>query len=555
MPQPFAETGQIVDPLNREVLSGTVHVRDGRIERIERHATDAERVILPGFVDAHVHVESSMLTPSEFARAAVRHGTVATVSDPHEIANVLGMEGVEYMIEDGQRVPFTFHFGAPSCVPATPFETAGATLDPDDVAALLDRPAVRYLSEVMNYPGVLSGDPDMLAKIDAARARGLPRDGHAPGVRGTDARRYADAGISTDHECVTIDEARDKLDAGMHILIREGSAAKNFDALIPLMDEAPDRLMFCTDDAHPDALLRGHIDALVRRALARGYDRMDVLRAACVHPVQHYALDVGLLQEGDPADFIVADSLDDLNILRTYVDGAVVVEDGATRIERLESPVVNAFATRTKQPGDFACPAEGDRIRVIEAEEGQLVTRETVEPAHVVDGHAVSDPERDVLKLTVVNRYQDAAPAIGFIRGFGLKRGAIASSVAHDSHNIIAVGASDEALCRAVNQIIEHRGGIGAVDESDALTLPLPIAGLISDRAYDDVARRYIRLNAFAQQRLGSPMDAPFMTLSFMALLVIPQLKLSDQGLFDGAAFEFVELFVDTNGPSGVQPA
>ena len=545
MPQPFTETGQIVDPLHREVYAGTIRVRDGRIAGIERHpVSDGAPVILPGFIDAHVHVESSMLTPSEFARAAVRHGTVATVSDPHEIANVLGVEGVEYMIADGGRVPFTFSFGAPSCVPATPFETAGAMLDPDDVAALLDRPEVRYLSEVMNYPGVLNGDPDMQAKIDAAKARGLPRDGHAPGLRGADAQRYADAGISTDHECVTLGEARDKLAAGMHILIREGSAAKNFDALIPLMDEAPDRLMFCTDDAHPDALLRGHIDALVRRALARGYDRMDVLRAACVHPVQHYGLDVGLLQEGDPADFIVVDTLDALNVQRTYIDGQCVAEESTSRIERLESPVVNAFAAQPKQPDDFACPAEGDRLRVIEAEEGQLVTGEAVVPACVEDGRVASHPERDVLKLAVVNRYADAAPAIGFIRGFGLERGAIASSVAHDSHNIIAVGTSDEALARVVNQVIDHQGGIAAVDDEGALILPLPVAGLISDQPYDAVARRYIRLNTFAQQRLGSAMDAPFMTLSFMALLVIPQLKLSDQGLFDGAAFEFVDLFV-----------
>ena len=546
MPQAFVETGRIIDPLHRAAFTGTVHVQDGRIARIERHPVDEDApTIMPGFVDAHVHIESSMLTPSEFARAAVRHGTVATVSDPHEIANVLGVDGVRYMIEDGQRVPFKFNFGAPSCVPATPFETAGATLGPDDVAALLDRPEVRYLSEAMNYPGVLSGDADMRAKIDAAKQRGLPVDGHAPGLRGDDARRYADAGISTEHECVTIEEARDKLAAGMHILIREGSAAKNFDALIPLVDEAPDRLMFCTDDAHPDALLRGHIDALVRRALARGYGRMDVLRAACVHPVRHYNLDVGLLQEGDPADFIVADSVDELTVLRTYVDGTLVAEDGVPRIDRLESPVVNAFAAQPKQSGDFARLARSDRIRIIEAEEGQLVTGEAVVPTRVEDEQALSDPSRDVLKLAVVNRYKDAEPAIGFIRGFGLERGALASSVAHDSHNIIAVGTSDDALCRAVNRIIAHRGGIGAVDEEEALTLPLPIAGLISDQPYDEVARRYIRLNAFAQQRLGSAMDAPFMTLSFMALLVIPQLKLSDKGLFDGEAFQFVDLFVN----------
>jgi adenine deaminase len=549
MIQSFTETGRIVDPLRRETFAGTVHVQDGRIAGIEQHPVgDDAPVILPGFIDAHVHVESSMLTPSEFARAAVRHGTVATVSDPHEIANVLGMGGVEYMIADGGRVPFKFNFGAPSCVPATPFETAGATLSPDDVAALLDRPEVRYLSEVMNYPGVLNGDPDMLAKIDAAKQRSLPRDGHAPGLRGADAQRYADAGMSTDHECVTIAEARDKLAAGMHILIREGSAAKNFDALIPLMDEAPERLMFCTDDAHPDALLHGHIDALVRRAIARGHDQMDVLRAACVHPVQHYSLDVGLLQEGDPADFIVVDALDDLNVQRTYIDGLLVAEGGATRIDRMESPAVNAFAARPKQSGDFACPAAGDHIRVIEAEEGQLVTGEAVVPARIENGRAISDPSRDVLKLAVVNRYANTEPAVGFIRGFGLERGAIASSVAHDSHNIIAVGTSDEALAQVVNQIIDHQGGIAAVDGEESLILPLPIAGLISDQPYDAVAQRYIRLNEFAQQRLGSAMDAPFMTLSFMALLVIPQLKLSDKGLFDGSAFEFVDLFVEAAG-------
>lgn len=543
----FRVTGTLVDPLNRTTFSGSLHVAGGRIERVERHDTDENRLILPGFVDAHVHVESSMLTPSEFARAAVRHGTVATVSDPHEIANVLGIAGVEYMIADGQRVPFKFNFGAPSCVPATPFETAGATLDPGAVATLLDRPAVRYLSEAMNYPGVIDGDADMMAKIDAARARGLPVDGHAPGVRGEKARRYAAAGISTDHECFTIDEARDKLAAGMEILIREGSAAKNFDALIPLMEEAPKRLMFCTDDAHPDALLHGHIDALVRRVVARGYDRMDVLRAACVHPVQHYGLDVGLLQEGDPADFIVADGWDDLTVRRTYVDGQLVAEDGETRIPCSESLVVNAFAAHPKTPQDFACPAKGERIRVIEAAEGQLVTGEVTIPARIEDGQALPDPERDVLKLAVVNRYEEAPPAIGFIRGFGMGRGALASSVAHDSHNIIAVGTSDEALCRAVNQIIEHQGGICAVSGHDARTLPLPIAGLISNQPFADVARRYIRLNDFAQECLGSRMDAPFMTLSFMALLVIPQLKLSDRGLFDGNAFQFVDLFVDTN--------
>ncbi len=545
MPDTFTVSGHLVDLHNRRIVTGHVHVTDGVIDRIERADDVPNQYVLPGFIDAHVHVESSMLTPSEFARAAVVHGTVGTVSDPHEIANVLGMEGVAYMLEDGRRVPFHFAFGAPSCVPATPFETSGATLAPDEVATLLDRDDVPYLSEAMNYPGVINGDPDMLAKIRAAQVRNKPVDGHAPGVRGDDARQYAAAGVQTDHECVSIEEAREKLDAGMKIAIREGSAAKNFDALIPLMDEAPDRLMFCSDDKHPDSLVDGHIDALVRRAIAAGCDRFDVLRAACVHPVEHYGLDVGLLREGDPADFIVVDDLDDVTVQETYVRGERVAEDGTTSIPRTESPVVNQFAASPVGPEAFAVPAEGEQIRVITAVDNQLVTGENVVDASVENGRVVAHPERDVLKLTVVNRYEDAAPAVAFIRGFGLTQGALASSVAHDSHNVVAVGTSDAALARAVNAVIEEQGGISAVSASETRVLPLPIAGLISNRPYDAVARRYTALSRFVQTELGSPMDSPFMTLSFMALLVIPQLKLSDQGLFDGEAFDFVDLFVD----------
>jgi len=545
MPDPFALSGHLVDLHARQIRPATVHVADGVIARIESAEDVPERYLLPGFVDAHVHVESSMLTPSEFARAAVVHGTVGTVSDPHEIANVLGMEGVEYMIADGKRVPFHFAFGAPSCVPATPFETAGATLDADDVARLLDRDDVPYLSEVMNYPGVLNGDPDTMAKIEAAIERGKPRDGHAPGLRGDDARAYAAAGIQTDHECFAIDEARDKLGAGMTIAIREGSAAKNFDELIPLMDEAPDRLMFCSDDKHPDSLVESHIDALVRRALEAGHDRFDVLRAACVRPVEHYGLDIGLLREGDPADFIVVGDLDAVDVHETYVRGQPVAAGGATQIERVASPVVNRFAASPVDPEAFAVPADGEQIRVITAVDNQLVTGEEVVDAPVENGHVVADPSRDVLKLTVVNRYEDAAPAVAFIRGFGLQEGALASSVAHDSHNVVAVGTSDAAIARAVNAVIDAQGGISAASASETRVLPLPIAGLISDRPYDEVARRYTTLSRFAQDALGSAMDSPFMTLSFMALLVIPQLKLSDQGLFDGDAFDFVDLLAD----------
>jgi adenine deaminase len=545
MTKTFSLSGHLIDLHDRTVRPATVHVRDGVIERIEPAEDVPGRYLLPGFVDAHVHVESSMLTPSEFARAATPHGTVATVSDPHEIANVLGVEGVEYMIADGEQVPFHFAFGAPSCVPATPFETSGATLGPDAVAALLDRDDVPYLSEMMNYPGAIHRDDDVMAKIAAAQDRGKPVDGHAPGLRGEGVEAYANAGIQTDHECVEIEEAREKLAAGMTIMIREGSAAKNFDELIPLMAEAPDRLMFCSDDKHPDALVEGHIDDLARRAIDRGYDPFDVLHAACVHPVEHYDLDVGLLREGDPADFIVVDDPDALTVQRTYVEGKLVAEDGETTIEHVSSDVVNQFAAEPVAPAAFRVPAAGDRMRAITAVDNQLVTGEEIVDTPVDDGRAVADPDRDLLKLAVVNRYVEASdPAVGFIRGFGLDEGALASSVAHDSHNVVAVGTSDAALARAVNAVIRQEGGISAVAEGTHV-LPLPIAGLVSDEPYDVVARRYTRLSRFVQDELGSPMDAPFMTLSFMALLVIPQLKLSDQGLFDGEAFSFADVFVE----------
>jgi adenine deaminase len=544
MPASFSVSGHLVDVHSRTERPVTVHVEDGVIDRIVPTADVPDRYLMPGFVDAHVHVESSMLTPSEFARAAVPHGTVGTVSDPHEIANVLGVDGVEYMIEDGRQVPFHFAFGAPSCVPATPFETSGATLGPDAVAALLDRDDVPYLSEMMNVPGAINRDDDVMAKIEAAVTRGKPVDGHAPGLRGEGVEQYASAGIESDHECVEIEEAREKLAAGMKIAIREGSAAKNFDALIPLMDEAPERLLFCSDDKHPDALVDGHIDALVRRALNRGYDRYDVLHAACVHPVEHYDLEIGLLREGDSADFIVVDDPDAPRVQRTYVEGELVAENGAPLIPRTSSDVVNRFEAGPVEARDFAVEADGEQVRAITAVDNQLMTGETVVETPIEDGQAVADPARDLLKLAVVNRYEDAAPAVAFIQGFGLEAGGLASSVAHDSHNVVAVGTSDAALARAVNAVVEAEGGISAVRGDEQHVLPLPVAGLISDRPYDEVARRYTRLSRFVQAELGSPMDAPFMTLSFMALLVIPQLKLSDQGLFDGEAFAFVNRFV-----------
>ncbi|MFM7213833.1 MAG: adenine deaminase [Verrucomicrobiota bacterium] len=531
--------GQVVDLHHRRVYPGRVEWRRGRITRIVPDPTGRRGpLLLPGFVDAHIHIESSLLPPSEFARLAVVHGTVATVSDPHEIANVLGTRGVDYMVRDGRRTPLKFNFGAPSCVPATPFETAGATLSAKDVARLLKRPEIRYLSEVMNFPGVLSRDPSLMAMIDAAKAAGKQVDGHAPGLRGGQAAQYAAAGITTDHECFTLEEATDKLAVGMKILIREGSAARNFDALAPLLKSHPDRVMFCCDDLHPDLLIEGHLDRHIRRALRTGADRFDVLRCASVNPVEHYGLDVGLLREGDPADFVVVDAWRTFRVLRTYLRGDLVASNGRSRLPRLTSTTPNQFRATPRKAEEFAIRLPGKPVgtlNVIEALNGQLITRHVKDVPMIREGLLVTDPSRDLLKIAVVNRYARKAPvSVGFIRGIGLKRGAIASSVAHDSHNIVVVGVDDASIATAVNEIVAHRGGLAGVDGRRRLVLPLPIAGLMSDLDGRTVARRYTRLDRMAKQ-LGSPLDAPFMTLSFMALLVIPDLKMSDLGLFSAS--------------------
>jgi len=541
-------TANLLNLFDQTIYYGTLTFENGRIARIDRLGPErpGEPYVLPGFVDAHVHVESSLLTPPQFARLAVVHGTVATVSDPHEIGNVLGVAGVEYMLAEARRVPFKFMFGAPSCVPATTFETAGATIGVRDVRYLLGLKEIGYLAEMMNYPGVLHEDADVMAKIALAKAFNKPIDGHAPGLTGPDAQRYIDAGISTDHECFTYEEGLDKARRGLHILIREGSAARNFDALIPLLADFPKQIMFCSDDKHPDTLAEGHINQLVVRALAAGHDRWHVLRAACLNPVLHYRLPVGLLREGDPADYIVVDDLERFIVRQTVINGTVVAESGQSFIPDLRSEWVNQFNCSPKQADEFQVSGQaGAPMRVIEALDGQLITNELhVEPT-LENGLIVPDTSRDLLKLVVVNRYQNVPPAVAFIRNFGLKHGAIASSVGHDSHNITAVGCDDASLGRAINLVIEARGGLSAVSGSSAgqeSVLALPVAGLMTDTDGYEVAIQYSELDRFAKAELGSTLAAPYMTLSFMALLVIPNLKLSDRGLFSGEQFQMTSL-------------
>lgn len=536
--------GNIVDIQNKRIFKGEIEVINGKISSIKELNHNQENYILPGFIDAHIHIESSMLVPSEFAKIAVKHGTVATVSDPHEIANVLGVKGVEFMIENGKKVPLKFNFGAPSCVPATSFESAGAIIDADDIKLMMENPDIKYLAEMMNYPGVLFDDAEVLAKIQHAKNNNKPIDGHAPGLRGDDVTKYISAGISTDHECFSYEEALEKLQKGMKVIIREGSAAKNFEALINLLPEHFENMMFCSDDKHPDDLLLGHINQLCERAVAKGIDVFKVLQAASVNPVKHYGLDVGLLQKGDFADFVLVDSLERFNVLETYINGELVAKNGESFVKSVDFEVLNNFDTDKKKVEDFRFDSNVEKIRVIEALDGELVTNQIEENSLIVDGNLVSNIETDVLKMTVVNRYKNDEPAIAFIKNFGIKEGAIASSVGHDSHNIIAVGVSDEAICKAVNLIIENRGGVCAVNATEEKIVSLPVAGIMSDKPAEEIGKAYAELDKMAKQ-MGSKLRAPYMSLSFMALLVIPSLKLSDKGLFDGNTFQFTSLEIE----------
>ena len=555
--------GQIVDIQNKRIYTGEITVENGKIISIIEKNHALKNYIIPGFIDAHIHIESSMLVPSEFAKIAVLHGTVATISDPHEIANVLGKAGVYYMIENSKKAPLKFHFGAPSCVPATSFESAGAIIDSEGIKELMGSPDIYYLAEMMNYPGVLFDDAEVLKKIQWAKHFNKPVDGHAPGLRGEPIKKYISAGITTDHECFTFEEAEEKLALGMKVLIREGSAAKNFEALIDLLPENYSNMMFCSDDKHPDDLIVGHINLLCARAVAKGIDVFKVLQAACINPVNHYKMNVGLLKVNDAADFIVVEDLVDFKVQKTFINGELVAENGKSFVKHVAFETPNSFNITSKAISDFATPVRygsgkvsgsGSKIRVIEALEGQLITNEIHHKPLIVDGQLVSDTENDILKMAVVNRYQnttrgeaelsEAKPAIAFIKNFGLKKGAIASSVAHDCHNIVVVGTSDIEICNAVNLIIENKGGVCAVNGSENKILALPVAGIMSDKNAWETGKLYQEIDAMAKE-LGSPLKAPFMTLSFMALLVIPDLKLSDKGLFSGNTFSFVDLEVE----------
>ena len=536
-------SGNIVDVISKTITKGKVLFENGKIIAIEPTDEVENQYIIPGFVDGHIHIESSMMLPSEFARYSIIHGTVACVCDPHEMANVCGVEGIDYMIENGRNSPMKFYFGAPSCVPSTHFETSGAELDAEAVEKLLKRDDIYFLAEMMNFPGVIHKNKQVHAKLSAAQRIGKPIDGHAPELTGDDLIAYAAGGITTDHECMTIAEAEAKIALGITIQIREGSAAKNFDDLLPLIKKYPDKIMFCSDDKHPDDLLKnGHINSLARRAVAGGYDPIDVLRICSLTPIKHYKLDVGLLQKGDDADFLIVNNLSDFEVQSTYIKGEKVSEKGKPTFPRyIPTELINQFNAQKITIEQIRVIPTGSSLKVIHVDDGQLFTHEIQCKPKIDNGNVVSDIDNDVLKLVVYNRYQPSEPAVGFIKNIGLKHGAMASTVAHDSHNIVAVGTSDTEIVSAINQIIDSRGGILACDGNKTCLLSLPVGGLLSDIEGNIIAERYEQVDAMAKD-LGSTLRAPFMTVAFMSLLVIPELKLGDKGLFDGRNFKFVDL-------------
>ena len=535
----FQVTGNIVDVVNSRIFKGTITVDNGKIVDIinDDSDIDSDIIIMPGLIDSHVHIESSLLIPTEFARLVVCHGTVASVSDPHEIANVLGLDGVRYMVEVGKKSPFKFYFGAPSCVPATTFETAGATVNSDDIDILLSSDDIKYLGEMMNYPGVIYDDNEVIKKLESAKRHGKPTDGHAPLLSGNELKKYCNAGITTDHECSSLQEAREKISLGMKIQIREGSAANNFNALIDIIKDYPENVMLCTDDAHPHELVNGHINILVKKAISLGYDILDVIKAATIIPKQHYNLEVGMLQKNDPADFIIIDNFNDFNILKTYINGEMVAENGKSLLPKISVDTVNNFVAEKVNAHDFKVEDKGKDINIIGVIEGELLTEKIIGRTKVVDNNLVSDIDNDILKIAVINRYENKKPAVGFIRNFGLKRGALASSVAHDSHNIVVIGCDDESMAMAANMIIENKGGLAVYDHDTEMCLPLPIAGIMTNDDAFKVAEDYLKIKNMAKS-LGSHLNDPFMTMGFMALLVIPKLKISDKGLFDCEKFE-----------------
>ncbi|MEJ5185616.1 MAG: adenine deaminase [Candidatus Geothermincolales bacterium] len=548
------KNARLADLAGQRLLEADLAVADGRIAGIGSYSGYREEdlrgaVVCPAFIDGHVHLESSMVSLPDYARAVVPRGTLGVVTDLHEIANVLGMDGIKYMIEVSRGLPLELYVMAPSCVPATPMETAGAVLGVKELVGLRDDGLVMGLGEVMNYPGVIAGDPEVMAKLQAFR--GLPVDGHAPGLSGAGLNAYVAAGIQSDHECVTAAEAMEKLSRGMYVYVREGSTAKNLESLLPaVLSGSPERFLLVSDDVNPEDLSqKGHLDYLVRRAVELGLDPLRALRMVTVNPARRFGIaDTGELAPGYRANLVVLEDLKGFRVLQVYREGEKVAQEGENlwkAEDRISGSPASMRIAWGKIPG-IALRAEGKRIRVIGVVPDQIVTESLVEEAKVEDGNAVQDPSRDILKICVFERHRGTGNVgVGFVRGFGLREGALASTVAHDSHNLVVVGSSDEEIWWAA-QVVEKMGGGQVVVRGEEVLadLPLQVAGLMSTLPLEQVRERVQKIRGAARQ-LGCRLSDPMMALAFMALPVIPSLKITDRGLFDVDSFRHVPVFLD----------
>ncbi len=530
--------GNVVNPFTEEIYPAEINMQDGVIECVKQIEGNFNQYVLPGFIDAHIHIESSMLTPSRFAEAVVPHGTTSVVSDPHEIANVLGIDGIKYMIKDASLVPLNVFFTAPSCVPATPFETSGAVIGSNKIDELLKDDEIVALGEMMNFPGVLTGDSEVIAKIKAAKTYKKPVDGHAPLLTGNDLCKYIAAGISTDHECTIPGEVIEKRKLGMKVMLRQGSSAKN---LADLIGAGGDFIV--SDDKHPEDLLKGHIDLMLREAVELGEDPVEALKMVTINPAAHYNLDTGLIAPGRAADIVVVDDLRNFNVKEVYIGGNIAAREGKALFGFKPLELESTFKINHKKAEDFEILSsqKEEKVRVIDVVEGQLLTEESEATLQVANGKIESDVKNDILKIAVLERYGHNWMTNAFIHGFGLKKGAIASSVAHDSHNIIAVGTNPQNMADAVNRLVDNNGGLVAAVDGHYHSLRLPIGGLMSTESAEDVALKLEKLHHFLKS-MGCKLASPFMTMSFLALLVIPKLKISDRGLFDVEKFDFVDV-------------
>lgn len=535
--------GNLLNVFTEEIYPAEISINNGLINCVKAVNKEFKEYILPGFIDAHIHIESSMLTPSRFAEAVVPHGTTSVISDPHEIANVLGSEGIEYMLKDASSVPLNFFFTAPSCVPATPFETSGAKIDSEEIDQMLLGVEIVALGEMMNFPGVLSGDKEVFAKIAAAKRNKKPVDGHAPLLSGEDLCKYISAGISTDHECTMKEEVIEKRKMGMKIMLRQGSSAKN---LADLISAGGDFIV--SDDKHPEDLLKGHVDMMLKEAVNLGLDPIEAVQMVTLNPATHYNLNTGLIAPGRAADLVIVDDLKNFKVNRVLIKGNLAAKNNKALFSVNPHKTGNSFKLNCKNSEDFEITSKtagkdekNVLVRVIDVLEGQLITDENEAFLKVADGKIMPDLENDILKIAVVERYGHDNLSNAFIHGFGLKRGAIASSVAHDSHNILAVGTNSQDMAKAVNKLVNNHGGLVAVSNDQITSLKLPIAGLMSIESAEMVSSKFNVLQELVKD-MGCNLDSPFMTLSFMALLVIPKLKISDLGLFDGVKFQFVDL-------------